>query len=114
MKRADFQRDMTFVQLFVYILIAIVAERSWSLSVHDPRLSPGHLKPLGTGRPKFPVESNVDYPSPEGKTFYVSYISFFYFHFFMKYLYKIVYRARRICTPPTYELKSSHYFQTCL
>eukprot|EP00795_Rhopilema_esculentum_P009058 gene9058-16704_t len=36
-----------------------------SLSIHDPRLSPGHMKPLGTGRPKFPVEALTAYPSPQ-------------------------------------------------
>eukprot|EP00794_Sanderia_malayensis_P009009 gene9009-9973_t len=43
-----------------------------SLSVHDPRLSPGHLQPLGSGRPKTPVEVVLQYPSPED--FFTNYV----------------------------------------
>jgi len=56
---------MIFKLLLICIFILFAVEKSVSLSVHDPRLSPGHLKPLGTGRPKHPVESAVDYPSPQ-------------------------------------------------
>ena len=71
---------MIFKLLLICIFILFAVEKSVSLSVHDPRLSPGHLKPLGTGRPKHPVESAVDYPSPQGRTIYhVSSISILLF-----------------------------------
>ena len=52
--------------IFGFLLLFLVGWMS-CLSVHDPRLSPGHLQPLGTGRPKSPIESTVDYPSPQGE-----------------------------------------------
>ena len=55
-----------------FFLCLLLADRSFSLSVHDPRLSPGHLKPLGTGRPKHPIEAAIDYPSPEGMPYCLS------------------------------------------
>ena len=59
-------REMTILPIFLCTFACFFADKSFSLSVHDPRLSPGHLKPLGTGRPKFPIEAALDFPSPEG------------------------------------------------
>lgn len=77
-KAEDFQREVeefrsedrgkmvTAQMIFGFLLIFLVEWMS-CLSVHDPRLSPGHLQPLGTGRPKSPIESTIDYPSPPGE-----------------------------------------------
>lgn len=56
-------RTVSFTLLLSYVC---------SLSVHDPRLSPGHLKPLADGRPKIPVEAAVNYPSPD--EFFANYV----------------------------------------
>ena len=64
------RKEMAFMQTFLCIIAFANFEKSLTLSVHDPRLSPGHLKPLGTGRPKYPIEIALDYPSPQGMPVY--------------------------------------------
>ena len=63
-------REMIVRMILIFVCACFVVERYSCLSIHDPRLSPGHLKPLGTGRPKHPIESALDYPSPQGSLVY--------------------------------------------
>ena len=61
----------------VSLILAIVLKCNGEVSLSDdPSLFPGHLEPIGSKRPMWPIETVDEYPSPHGETglFYCSYL----------------------------------------
>ena len=52
----------------VSLILTIVLKCNGEVSLSDdPSLFPGHLEPIGSKRPMWPIETVDEYPSPQGE-----------------------------------------------